>query len=103
MPSSPATAVAQPPVLTRNQRTAAVDDAFKVLTADPYGHEKHPLLGRAVEDLASGQCGTLRAVVITEVPTHSGRHAKVRLAYIAPPGGGLEWTTSPANIREAAQ
>ncbi|MHA6757125.1 hypothetical protein [Streptacidiphilus sp. PAMC 29251] len=68
--------------------------------ADGWGHRQHPLLGRQVEDVATGKLGTLRAVVDTDVPTHTGRPRTVTLAFVAPHGGGQEWTTSPTNVRE---
>ena len=67
--------------------------------AETFGHISHPLIGRRVEDVASGRVGTLRAVVDTSVPTHTGSRV-VRLAYLLPAGGGVEWTAAPSNLRE---
>jgi hypothetical protein len=69
-------------------------------SADGWGHRSHALVGRQVEDVATGKIGMLRAVVDTDVPTHTGLPRRVTLAFLAPPGGGLEWTTSPTNVRE---
>ncbi|SEM69816.1 hypothetical protein [Streptacidiphilus jiangxiensis] len=67
--------------------------------ADTLGHTLHPLIGRRVEDVASGRTGTLRAVVNTPTRTPIGTRT-VRLAYLLPDGGGVEWTTDPDNLRE---
>ncbi len=72
------------------------------MSAEPdWGHHPHPLLNHLVEDIASGRRGMLRAVMRTDVPTHTG-HRTILLAHIAPPGGGREWTTAPSNVHEVA-
>jgi hypothetical protein len=64
------------------------------------GHFDHPLIGKTVEDATTGRAGTLRAVMETTLITGHGRRVEC-LAYVLPPGGGLEWTTSPSNIKAA--
>lgn len=70
-----------------------------------YGHLSHPLLGRLVEDTATGEIGVLRAVTrekhsapgwVTVEPA-----TVVYRAWLCPVGGGTEWTTSPDAIRAA--
>ncbi|MFF1496928.1 hypothetical protein [Streptomyces sp. NPDC058304] len=62
-----------------------------------FGHEKYPLPGRRVRDLASGTEGELMAVVREEVATHTGR-CWTRRAYIRPEAGGRELPTAVGNI-----
>ncbi|WP_042424497.1 hypothetical protein [Streptacidiphilus anmyonensis] len=66
-----------------------------------FGHHRHPLLGRTVEDTATGRTGTLRAVMDTQLIGNHGTRT-VKLAYVLPPGGGVEWTTEPGNIKAAS-
>ncbi|MFE7780606.1 hypothetical protein [Streptomyces nigrescens] len=70
------------------------------------GHFEHPLLGRLVVDHASGgRVGVLRAIA----PDVDNRDAEPELkvpdtppvAWLAPEGGGLEWTTDPLQIEAA--
>ncbi|MGW6412204.1 hypothetical protein ACWF95_34125 [Streptomyces vinaceus] len=62
------------------------------------GHVDHPLIGHRVRDIASGTEGTLMAVVLEQLPTHSGKPRTARLAYIRPNTGGPELTTAVDNI-----
>ncbi|MCI0385998.1 hypothetical protein [Streptomyces sp. CNQ085] len=71
------------------------------------GHRDHPLLGRTVLDTATGRTGVLRAVcpepdggtAVCAVPVfRPGSGPPV--AWLAPVGGGVEWTTEPDAIRE---
>lgn len=72
------------------------------------GHRDHPLLGRTVLDTATGRTGVLRAVcpepdgtaVCTGSAFRPGSGPPV--AWLAPVGGGVEWTTEPEAIREVA-
>lgn len=61
------------------------------------GHRPHPLLGHTVMDTATGRTGVLRA--LAPDPTTDGT-AALR-AWLAPHGGGPEWTTDPEAIAEA--
>ena len=73
------------------------------------GHRAHPLLGRLVVDTATGRSGILRAIC----PEPDTRHAYADpvprpgsgqpVAWIAPLGGGREWTAAPDAVAEAAQ
>ncbi|MCW8383953.1 hypothetical protein [Streptomyces justiciae] len=60
--------------------------------AEPLGlmHRSHQWLGRKVTDTASGRVGILRAIA----PDESGRMR----AWLAPVGGGREWTTAPGAL-----
>ncbi|MER7829010.1 hypothetical protein [Streptomyces sp. NPDC095602] len=60
------------------------------------GYEKHPLLNRAVRDVASRGVGVLTAV--THELHHDGR--VVRVAHIRP-ASGVEWSTAADNIQPA--
>ncbi|MFK0045936.1 hypothetical protein ACIQU4_17785 [Streptomyces sp. NPDC090741] len=63
-----------------------------------FGHEKHPLLGRRVRDLAAGTEGELMAAVVREeVAAHTGR-CWTRRAYIRPEAGGRGLPTAVGNI-----
>ncbi|MFD3467034.1 hypothetical protein ACFWWM_11800 [Streptomyces sp. NPDC058682] len=59
-----------------------------------FGHEQHPWIGHAVEDIASKGRGRLMAVVCESVLNHE---RWVRLAYIRP-ASGIEWSTAVGNI-----
>ncbi|MFF8732769.1 hypothetical protein ACF073_40845 [Streptomyces sp. NPDC015171] len=50
-------------------------------------HRDHPWIGRNVEDTATGRRGILRAVA-------PAPDTKRPVAWLAPTGGGTEWTTS---------
>ncbi|MCP9974661.1 hypothetical protein [Streptomyces somaliensis] len=60
------------------------------------GYEKHPLLNRAVRDVASRGEGVLTAV--THELHHDGR--VVRVAHIRP-ASGVEWSTAADNVQPA--
>jgi hypothetical protein len=60
------------------------------------GYEKHPLLNRAVRDVASRGVGVLTAV--THELHRDGR--VVRVAHIRP-ASGVEWSTAADNIQPA--
>ncbi|ARH92633.1 hypothetical protein [Streptomyces sp. MOE7] len=71
------------------------------------GHRDHPLLGRRVVDHGHGdRIGVLRAIapdakdnpfdLVVAVPDTPP------VAWLAPPGGGREWTTAPEAIEEVA-
>ncbi|MEW2416801.1 hypothetical protein AB0953_24155 [Streptomyces sp. NPDC046866] len=64
---------------------------------DSFGHEPHPWLGRAVQDIPSKGTGRLMAVVHEKVRNHEGQERWVRLAYIRP-ASGIEWSTAVCNI-----
>ncbi|MFD8981489.1 hypothetical protein [Streptomyces sp. NPDC059564] len=64
---------------------------------DAFGHEEHPWIGRAVEDIPSKGQGRLMAVVREKVRNYEGQERWVRLAYIRP-DSGIEWSTAVANI-----
>nr|WP_155073258.1 hypothetical protein [Streptomyces taklimakanensis] len=72
------------------------------------GHREHPLLGRTVLDTATGRTGILRAVcpepdsatVCVAPALRPGSGPPV--AWLAPVGGGVEWTTELDAIREVA-
>ncbi|MEU9111842.1 hypothetical protein AB0D04_08640 [Streptomyces sp. NPDC048483] len=69
------------------------------------GHCKHPLLGRAVLDTATGRVGVLRAIApepngVQFVPSRGLLEAPP-VAWLAPEGGGTEWTTDPDEIEAA--
>lgn len=72
------------------------------------GHERHPLLGKLVVDRASGREGVLRAICPEpEAPAAWMSPALrpgsgPRMAWLVPAGGGVEWTTAPDAIEEAA-
>ncbi len=58
-------------------------------------HRSHPWLGRTVTDTATGRTGILRAIA-PDVD-------RPRLvAWLAPVGGGVEWTTDPEALDEPA-
>ncbi|WP_435059574.1 hypothetical protein [Streptomyces sp. bgisy060] len=52
-------------------------------------HQDHPWIGREVEDTATGRRGTLRAIAPDD-----GVRPRL-MAWLQPPGGGIEWTTDP--------
>ncbi len=58
-------------------------------------HHGHPWLGRDVEDTATGKRGTLRAIA----PDGDKPHP---VAWLLPPGGGMEWTTDPGALANPA-
>ncbi|MFF1780097.1 hypothetical protein [Streptomyces virginiae] len=62
-----------------------------------FGHERHPWIGQAVEDIASKGKGRLMAVVCERVLNHEEQERWVRLAYIRP-ASGIEWSTAVGNI-----
>ncbi|WP_327258203.1 hypothetical protein [Streptomyces sp. NBC_01244] len=67
-------------------------------TADYFGHEPAPRIGKRVRDIASGSEGQLMAVVQEEVPNYEGRPMTVWLAYIRLASGGRELSTAPTNL-----
>jgi hypothetical protein len=56
-------------------------------------HRSHPWLGQLVTDSASGRRGILRAIA----PEGT---ALTPVAWLAPPRGGIEWTTAPENLTD---
>lgn len=51
-------------------------------------HRSHPWLGHEVTDSATGRTGVLRAIAPDGAPPRL-------MAWLAPVGGGMEWTTDP--------
>jgi hypothetical protein len=72
------------------------------------GHRSHPLLGKPVVDTVSGRHGILRAVAPTMTmgvrgvfePSQSHISKFPVAAWLAPHGGGREWTTGVDAIEE---
>lgn len=68
-------------------------------------HQEHPLLGHRVLDTENGRIGILRA--ICPEPADAGALAKIQpfkrtpMAWLAPIGGGREWTTATSAIEKA--
>lgn len=60
------------------------------------GHRSHRWLGRTVTDSVTGRRGVLRAMTPDDA-TH-GR----MVAWLAPEGGGVEWTTDPSALHDPA-
>jgi hypothetical protein len=58
-------------------------------------HRNHPWIGREVEDTATGRRGTLCAIA------PDGDKPRP-MAWLRPPGGGMEWTTDPASLANPA-
>lgn len=58
----------------------------------------HALLRRPVRDIASGAEGTLMAVRVESVAEVVYPERWAEIAYIRPTGGGLEVTTTVANV-----
>ncbi|MET8566153.1 hypothetical protein ABZV75_38430 [Streptomyces flaveolus] len=58
-------------------------------------HRRHPWIGRAVLDTATGRRGVLRAVA----PLPDGTRP---VAWLRPAGGGREWTTSLGALTDPA-
>ncbi|MCZ9349063.1 hypothetical protein NGM36_04505 [Streptomyces mutabilis] len=58
-------------------------------------HRSHRWIGRVVEDTATGRTGILRAIA---PDTDDSRP----VAWLAPVGGGLEWTTAPSALANPA-
>lgn len=74
--------------------------------AHSLGHHEHPLLGHPVIDTATGRVGILRAICPeqVQVSSHTAFPVSARsfmAAWLAPIGGGREWTTAPSAIQEA--
>ncbi|REK90982.1 hypothetical protein DY245_07330 [Streptomyces inhibens] len=74
-------------------------------TAQPLGlgHWSHPLLGRLVIDHAHGDLiGILRAIAPDPKDSNPGLALRIPdappVAWLAPKGGGREWTTDPTAI-----
>lgn len=71
------------------------------------GHQDHPLIAHRVIDSASGRTGILRAIcpepdsAMTYMNAVAHRGAGRPVAWLAPIGGGREWTTTPDAIQEA--
>ncbi|QKV91909.1 hypothetical protein HUT19_09260 [Streptomyces sp. NA02950] len=69
-------------------------------------HQSHPLLGHLVVDHAhDGRVGVLRAIA-PDLTDNRYRLVVMNpdappVAWLAPEGGGLEWTTSPDAIEAA--
>jgi hypothetical protein len=56
--------------------------------------------GSLVRDLDTGRVGVLMDVITYAVGARTDtQRVKERLAYLRPPGGGREWTTSPNRIQ----
>ncbi len=72
------------------------------------GHREHPLLGRTVVDTATGRTGILRAVCPEPDCCRAWADPVPRpgsdppVAWLAPVGGGVEWTTALDAVREVA-
>ncbi|WP_199185887.1 hypothetical protein [Streptomyces carminius] len=70
------------------------------------GHRDHPLLGRTVLDVATGRTGVLRAVCPLPDDGAAYLRPEVRpgngppVAWLAPVGGGREWTTALDAVRD---
>jgi hypothetical protein len=59
----------------------------------------HSRSGRRVRDLANERVGIVRAVMDPGNPFgHAGHKNTGLLAYLAPVGGGIEWTTDPDHV-----
>jgi len=56
------------------------------------GHRSHKWLGRTVTDSVTGKRGLLRAITLDDA-THGHM-----VAWLAPEGGGVEWTTDPSAL-----
>lgn len=70
------------------------------------GHRSHPLLGRRVIDRAHGdRIGILRAIAPETKDDNPGLALRVPatppVAWLAPEGGGVEWTTALDAIESA--
>ncbi|MFC8856840.1 hypothetical protein ACFT5D_27730 [Streptomyces sp. NPDC057144] len=65
------------------------------MTAESLQHRSHRWLGRVVEDTATGRKGILRAVA-PDIDTPR------TVAWLAPVGGGREWTTAPGALANPA-
>ncbi|MEU9440794.1 hypothetical protein AB0D42_07675 [Streptomyces sp. NPDC048304] len=63
------------------------------MTSTGLMHRSHPWLGQLVTDSASGRRGILRALA----PEGT---ALTPVAWLAPPRGGIEWTTAPENLTD---
>ncbi|MFJ7242979.1 hypothetical protein ACIQWB_38505 [Streptomyces olivaceus] len=61
------------------------------MTTETLQHRSHEWIGQVVEDTATGRTGILRAIAPdTDAPR--------LLAWLAPVGGGREWTTDPSML-----
>lgn len=58
------------------------------MTALGLMHRSHPWIGRTVTDTRTDRTGILRAIA------PDGKTARL-VAWLAPVGGGVEWTTDP--------
>ncbi|AKN75016.1 hypothetical protein QR97_39770 [Streptomyces sp. PBH53] len=58
-------------------------------------HHAHPWIGRTVEDTATGRRGVLRAVAPDPETSRP-------VAWLAPAGGGTEWTTALGAVANPA-
>ncbi|CAL9673100.1 hypothetical protein [Streptomyces sp. enrichment culture] len=58
-------------------------------------HHSHPWIGRDVEDTLTGRRGILRALA------PDGDSPRL-VAWLRPPGGGVEWTTHPDALANPA-
>ena len=61
------------------------------------GHYTHPWIGKPVYDAQSCQHGILRAVC--HDPASKDMAKAEPLAWLSPPGGGREWTTTLACLQ----
>lgn len=59
-----------------------------------FQHRDHGWLNRVVTDTATGRRGILRAIA-----PDTGAHP---VAWLAPVGGGVEWTTLPSALADPA-
>ena len=68
-------------------------------------HQEHPLLGHRVLDTQNGRVGILRAICPEPVDTSAALKIqpikRPPMAWLAPIGGGREWTTVPSAIEKA--
>jgi hypothetical protein len=88
-------------------RGAIVNTGGMGIHSSGMGHQEHPLLGHHVIDTETGRTGILRA--ICPEPGGGGDYMNALLrpprkspkAWLAPIGGGREWTTAPSAIQEA--
>jgi hypothetical protein len=63
------------------------------VTALGLGHRSHPWIGRTVTDTRTGRTGILRAIA------PDVNRPRI-VAWLAPVGGGVEWTTDPKALDE---
>ncbi|MFJ3907896.1 hypothetical protein [Streptomyces vinaceus] len=64
---------------------------------DAFGQERHPWIGRPVQDIPAKATGRLITVVHERVRDHEGKESGVLLAYILS-DSGIAWSTAVGNI-----